>query len=154
MGLSMEFYAGDARKVGAAFSDPDGEDWGAGAAAYADFSLHLSPSDLDLFSEVASSHLEITPLRLWDCLGEEVGSIDGGETGAAHVVNPAWVALIARLSAGDSEFLATRWIERVAERLGESIQVTEAATAAVRSLIDVCQRARQDGLPVLFLWYL
>jgi hypothetical protein len=47
-GLSLEFYAGDAAVIGAAFSaiEFDGIRDGARARAYADFSLHLSPTDI------------------------------------------------------------------------------------------------------------
>lgn len=49
MGLSLEFYAGDAAMIGADFTaiEFDGLRDGTRARAYADFSLHLSPTDLD-----------------------------------------------------------------------------------------------------------
>ena len=52
MGLSLEFYAGNAKAIAKAFAGTDLKSLRDGSAAHshADFSLHLSPTDLDLLS--------------------------------------------------------------------------------------------------------
>jgi len=50
MGLSLEFYAGDAEKIGQAFSAGGLESLRNGTLAhsYEDLSLHIPPTDLDI----------------------------------------------------------------------------------------------------------
>jgi hypothetical protein len=43
---------------------------------------------------------------------------------------------------------------QVAVAYGEALEVTEAAVAAIRSLIRLCQRASAQGVAVVFVWYL
>src|SRR5438105_3874690 len=95
MGLSLEFYAGNAAVIGADFTafEFDGLRNGTRSRAYADFSLHLSPTDLDLLSEVVAERFGAAPLLLNDSLLRRVGGSEGG--GSAEVVNPAWVRIVA-----------------------------------------------------------
>lgn len=84
MGLSLEFYAGDAAEIGAAFTDV--AEWDAirdrtKAIAYADLSLHLSPDALDTLSDVFAMEAGAGRMELLSRLGEEVGVIDGGAGG-------------------------------------------------------------------------
>ncbi len=50
MGLLMAFHAGEAHEIGAAVHARDYEGLRSVGMAHADFSLHLSPIDLDLLS--------------------------------------------------------------------------------------------------------
>ncbi len=95
MGLSLEFYAGDADKIGQAFSDVEFEVIRDGTLAhsYADFSLHISPTDLDILSEQAAGMLERPPILLLDSLGRHVGGTP--DESSADVVSQAWVEFIA-----------------------------------------------------------
>src|SRR4051812_14074744 len=105
MGLSLEFYAGDSAAIGVAFSDFE-EDWHDGPVlAYADFSLHLSLDHLDLLSEAVAEPLALESLPLTGCLGAEVGALDAGETGAAHILDRAWVGRVAFLREADAPLL-------------------------------------------------
>jgi hypothetical protein len=115
MGLSLEFYAGNADAIGAAFAAVE---WdrirrGTDAIAYADLSLHVSPDDLDLLSEVIAEHAAQAPLLLLDCLTRTVGTID--DEGAAQLVDPNWVTMVARLSPGDASPIASEWVRRVGD---------------------------------------
>src|SRR3954451_1172792 len=99
MGLSLEFYAGDAAVIGADFTaiEFDGIRDGTRARAYADFSLHLSPTDLDLLSEVIAEQVAADPVLLNDSLTRTVGGT--GDESGAEVVSPAWVRLVASADA-------------------------------------------------------
>ena len=99
MGLSLDFYAGDAAAIGGhavTEVDFDGIRDGTEALAYVDFSLHLHATDLDALSEVVAERLGVGPLLLSECLISEVGSIDDGQTGEADVVDPDWVEMVPR----------------------------------------------------------
>jgi hypothetical protein len=156
MGLSLEFYAGNAEAIGTAVSEVefDGIRDGTGALAYADFSLHLAPGDLDVLSGVAAEQVGIEPLLLSRCLVGEVGTIDDGAGGGADVVDPAWVEMVAALDEADSGEVTARWIGALAEVYGEDLAVTEAAVRAVGSLIRLCKAARSGRAQVVHVWYL
>jgi hypothetical protein len=156
MGLSLEFYAGDAEAIGESVSkvELDGIRDGSQSLAYADLSLHLAAEDLDLLSEVIAARLGIKPLLLSDCLLGEVGSIDDGEGGGANVVDPAWVAMVASLHEQDPGEVTSRWIESLAEAHDEDLEVTEAAIQAVGSLIRLCKAAKAKRAEVVHVWYL
>jgi hypothetical protein len=131
MGLSLEFYAGDANIIGAAVAEIEFDRIRSGgdAIAYADLSLHLSPDDLDLLSEVIAERARQPPALLLDSLTRTVGTID--EEGAAYVVDPRWVAIVAALSVEDAPDVTAEWIQRVGVAHGETLAVTEDATQAV-----------------------
>jgi hypothetical protein len=66
MGLSQEFYAGDADAIGADFADYEFDNIRANANQYVDFSLHISPTDLDVLSEKVAERLQRSPVLLLD----------------------------------------------------------------------------------------
>src|SRR5262249_52907557 len=115
MGLSMEFYAGNADSIGRAFSDVEWDERRneAATAAYADLSLPLSPEDLDALPEVAAGLAGVAPSLLSECLIRQVGPLDDGQTGSADLVDPKWPGMIAALDEEDAEPLTARWFHRL-----------------------------------------
>ena len=89
MGMLFWFYVGDKKKIGGAFSAPSAVPlWKQSfVLAKADFSLHLSPIDLDLFSEEACRIAGMKPITLTDSLIENVGG-DGQSSSADLVSTP------------------------------------------------------------------
>ena len=154
MGLSLEFYAGEAIGIGADFTafEFDGLRDGTRARAYADFSLHLSPTDLDILSELIAEQIGTAPLLLNDSLIQTVGGIEN-ESGA-EVVDPAWVRIVAATDQAAAEELATAWIGRIGDEYGQQLDVTPEAVMAVRSLINLCQVAVRENFDVVHTWYL
>src|SRR5438067_924306 len=124
MGLSLEFYAGDADSIGADFTaiEFDGLRDGTRARAYADFSLHLSPIDLDILSEVIAERVGIAPLLLNDSLVRTIGGTTN-ESGA-EVVSPAWVQMVASADDAVAPALAGDWIERVGASCEQHLAVS------------------------------
>src|SRR5262245_19570618 len=98
MSLLMEFHAGDAEAIGAAFKTRGfaGPRNSGGARAYADFSIHLSPTDLDILSEVIAERVGAEPLLLNDSLVRTVGG--DPNSGTAEVVSPEWAKMVAATS--------------------------------------------------------
>jgi hypothetical protein len=154
MGLSLEFYAGDAATIGADFTaiEFDGLRDGSRARAYADFSLHLSPTHLDLLSEVIAEQVGAAPQLLNDSRTCTVGGFEG--EGSADVVNLLWVQMVAAADEADAPGLAAEWIERVAAECGRQLAVTPEAVRAVSNLIRLCQLAKREDLDVVHAWYL
>jgi hypothetical protein len=154
MGLSLEFYAGDADSIGVDFTAIEFECLrdGRRARAYADFSLHLSPTDLDIFSEVVAQRLGTKPLRLNEQLTRSVGGSEN-ESGA-DLVDPAWVQMVAGCDDSAASELTEEWINRVGANCGLELAVTLDAVRAVEDLIHLCQLAKRANLDVVHTWYL
>ena len=154
MGLSLEFYAGDAVAIGQEFTafKLQGLRDCTKARAYADFSLHLSPTDLDILSDVIAQRIGTEPLALNDCLIRNVGGTEG-ESGAEEV-DPAWVRMVAQTEEAWTPELASEWIKRVGVEYGQQLELTPEAVRAVQELIRLARLAIRQGVDVVHTWYL
>ena len=155
MSFLIEFYAGDANEIGRAFSEDDFEALRNGnlAHSYADFSLHISPTDLDILSEQAAGLLERPPVLLLDSLGRNVGGTP--EESSAEVVSPAWVEFIAALPAEAAAELSSVWLSAVMAECGEEIDTNSPdAARAVGDLLSLCSEALTRRSDVVFAWHL
>jgi hypothetical protein len=154
MGLSLEFYAGDAAAIGRDFTafEFGGLRDGTRAKAYADFSLHLSPTDLDILSQVITELVGGASLLLNDCLVRTVGGKP--DTSGADVVDPRWVKMAAMIDEGAAPDVAAEWIRRVGLEYGQQLAITADAVRAVQALIRLCRLAMQEELEVVHTWYL
>jgi len=155
MGLSLEFYAGDAEKIGAAFTeiDFDGLRDGTLAHSYADLSLHLALTDLDILCEQIGAKLGRAAVPLLDSLEWTVGGTP--DESEASVVSGAWVSTMAGVPLEQVPQITRAWLEAVAEESGDEV-VTDSpdAAAAVASLVTLCREAVSRGTRVVFAWYL
>ncbi|MBL8950289.1 MAG: hypothetical protein JNK82_05910 [Myxococcaceae bacterium] len=143
MGISIDFYAGDADDIGRAWANGKRPN----AKAHADFSLHLDPTSLDLLSDL----MKVPPLL--DVLGRRVGG-DGDER-EANVVDPKWVSAVGVLPPASANQLAEDWLKAVNEEEGEgSTDDAGHAPQAVRELIALCKKAGTEKLEVVLAWSL
>jgi hypothetical protein len=155
MGLSIEFYAGEADAIGAAFTDVrlEGLRDGSIAHSYADFSLHISVTDLDVLSEQAAGMLAREPVRLLESLGRHVGGT--ADESSADVVARTWVEFIAAVPKGSASELSAVWLSAVMMETGEEIDVhSPDAARAVEELIQLCCESLARRTDVVFAWYL
>ena len=155
MSLSLAFYAGDADKIGAAFTATDFERLrnGSLAHAHAELSLDLSPVELDVLSEQAAGMLKRTPIHLMESLTRQVGGLP--DESSADVVAPEWVGLMAEIPESSAEDLAMVWLAGVMAETGEEIDTNDPAAArSVAELLALCRAARARGTDVVFAWYL
>ena len=154
MGLSLEFYAGDAATIGEDFAaiEFDGLRDGTRANAYADFSLHLVATDLDILSALIAERVGSDSMSLSNSLAVTVGTFEG--EGGAALVNQAWVHMVSSVNAATAPELAAEWMKRVGMECGEHLEVTSDAVCAVRDLINLCQLATRGDLDVVHAWYL
>jgi hypothetical protein len=155
MGQLLEFYGGDPKVVGTAFSAFDFDTLAdrTKIPLYVDFSLHLSPMDFDFLTAEAVGSVGKGPSEFMDCLATNVGGSDGESS--ADVVSPEWVRLIAAVPDAEVEAVATRWAKALAEEYGDpQLKVTAEMLAALRSLVALCRESLRMGLPVIHAWSL
>lgn len=118
-----------------------------------DFSLHLSPIDLDLLTEEAQKIVGSGPTSLLDSLGRRVGR-DGGDS-AAEVVSPDWVEMMAAVPEASVESLISAWTRAVAEEHSEpGLTPTDDMRKALQDLLTLCREAHRQTLPVIHTWSL
>jgi hypothetical protein len=153
MGLSLEFYAGDAVAIGKEFTalKLKGLRDGTKALAYADFSLHLSPTDLDILSDVIAQRTGAHSMALNDSLIRNVGGMEGSS--GADVVDPAWVRMVAQTEEAWAPELAAEWVKQVSAEY-KPMELTPEAVQAVEELIRLSHLAIREGVDVVHTWYL
>jgi hypothetical protein len=120
MGFLMDLVAGDSREILLAISV---DDW-AGLDDTGRFDAHISlggamdPTWLDRFSEAVR---DVTgsdePVDFIDARRDLDGPGDLGDR-TVERIDPAWISGIARLSEGQVDAVAGRWIELVEEDIG------------------------------------
>jgi hypothetical protein len=155
VGMLMWFYVGDKTRIGEGFSASDAVPlWKQPfVAAMADFSLHLSPFDLDMLSEEACRIAGVQPVALTGSLTEHVGG--DGETSSADVASAQWVQTVASIPEHHVDDVARRWLVRVAEEyLAQPEEPNEDIRQAIRDLIHACRIATEKRLPVVYTWSL
>ena len=155
MGLSLEFYAGDPDEIGRAFTEIefDGLRDGTLAHNYADLSLHISPTDLDILSKVVADVTHNEPVLLLESLCRSVGGTAGESD--ASLVSDDWVAIIAAAPKELAAQITRLWLEAASKESGEPYVVDSPdAVIAVEGLITLCREAVARGTSVVFAWYL
>jgi len=155
VGLSIEFYAGDAEAIGKAFTEYEFEGLRDGSIAhsYVDFSLHISVADLDVLSEQIAGVLDGEPVRLLDSLERHVGGTP--DESSADLVARAWVEFVAGVPKESASQLSALWLSAVMAETGEEIDVDSPdARRAVEELLSLCQDALAKSTDVVFAWYL
>jgi hypothetical protein len=152
MGFLMDLVAGETREILLAISV---EDW----AALDDperFEAHLSlggatdPTWLDLFSEAVRN---VTggdePTDFIDARRELDDLGDVGER-TLERIDPAWVTAVARVADGDVDAIAGRWIDLLAEELGDMPREEKPWIRTLAGeLVAFCRRA--DLSPAVIL---
>ena len=117
--MLMWFYVGDKGRIGNGFSPTATVPlWQQPfVVAMVDFSLNLSPIDLDFLFQEACLIAAIPPVTLTDSLIENVGG--NGQTHSADVVSPQMVETIAYIPGDQVEELAKRWAAQIAIEYNE-----------------------------------
>jgi len=154
MGLTLEFLVGNKREIinGISTENFDVMDKIDEAGLVSDFSLHITPSDLDyLFGIIGEKYrAESTSLRenldTVDCF------CDFPDRGAFYV-HEKIKELIASIPLSDAAEIARNWyleLERVhpTEKMGESID----AKHAIEDLIKICKVASKENQDLVHWW--
>jgi hypothetical protein len=151
MSQLLGFYAGDADAIGAAYEEGSTTladvDF---VQASADFSLHITPIDIDFLVEAIAERTGATAPPLMESFTRLVGG--DPDASSAHLVAPAWVQIVASADEGQAENLAAEWMKRVSAEYRETIEVAPEAVQAVDELIRLCRLATKEKLDVVFTW--
>lgn len=154
MGLTMEFLLSnkDLEIVEAANDlDFDILDDDSCVLKRADFSLHLTPQDLDTLSLVASQYNQQDPMGIRPHLNLIVNEEDHG----LFKVNSAWLEYFSKVDPTLLVELAKGWFYQMQKQYSnEHLTVTDAGINAVTGLYELCKSALSQNKSVFHLWYL
>jgi len=153
MGLTLEFHAGDKSQIATAIEKIDLEslDNPDVSKFRVDVSLHITPRDLDLLSESIGEVASIQPKRLGPFL---TGLVDETDRGALSV-DRAWIGYVAATDMRLVKAIAERWAEKLKTTYpDENVQLSDAMTEAVQSLLEFCKRAMKENCDVVHVWFL
>jgi hypothetical protein len=149
----MEFRIGDAEALAAAFQSLEFEKLEALSRGAADFSLHLSPGDLDALAVELSRAAGHEILAFADVAGKALTG-DDAESGVFSI-STAFVSMVASIPEDSSSVIAERWMARVAEECGDpNIAATAHTVIAVSELIRICRKAHAEHLDLVYCWSL
>ena len=155
MGLTLEFYLGNSRKIINAMRNQNFallyEDSNV-VYRIADLSLHLSPKDLNLLSRQLGIHSQQAPIDLRPHLKVLIDEQDYG----LLLVDSKWVKYAAKVNCDNLETIVSGWFESLRQEYpNEEISLTEEAKEAVQNLLELCKEATQKRkAKVLHGWYL
>ena len=153
MGLLMEFRIGDAKALATAFQSLELEKLDALSQGAADFSLHLSPQDLDALVEELGRAAGHEMLAFTDVAGQPLAG-DRAESGV-FLISRAFVSMVASIPDDSASEIAERWMGRVAEECGDpDIVATADTVVAVSELIRICRKAGVEDLDLVYCWSL
>lgn len=154
MGALMDLIAGDSRQILLAIAV---DDW-AGLADASRFDAHLSlgggldPTWLDLFSEAARATTKRDgPTSFLDARRELEGPGDIGDR-TVERVDPEWVTAVARIADHEVDAVAGRWIDLIAEELGDLPREEKPWIRSLAGDIVAFARAADRSAAVLFAW--
>ncbi|MDQ2965483.1 MAG: hypothetical protein M3R57_06515 [Chloroflexota bacterium] len=154
MGALMDLVAGESREILLAIAV---DDW-AGLADPSRFDAHLSlgggldPTWLDLFSEAARSTTRRDgPTSFLDARRELEGPGDVGDR-TVERVDAEWVTAVARIADHEVDAVAGRWIDLIAEELGDLPREEKPWIRSLAADIVAFARAADRSPSVLFAW--
>jgi hypothetical protein len=154
VGALMDLIAGDSRQILLAIAV---DDW-AGLADPSRFDAHLSlgggldPTWLDLFSEAARTTTRRDgPTSFLDARRELEGPGDVGDR-TVERVDPEWVTAVARIADHEVDAVAGRWIDLIAEELGDLPREEKPWIRSLAGDIVAFARAADRSPSVLFAW--
>jgi predicted GTPase len=151
MGLTLEFLLGNDKKIikAAKKADYDLFDETGCILNRADFSLHITPKDLNTLSMVASKYNNLSPLGLREQLVLIINEVDHGLFG----INSKWIEYFSQVSKNDLEKLTQTWFDEMRKQYpNEEIEVTQEGVKAVIDLNELCKYAITNKKEVYHFW--
>jgi hypothetical protein len=149
----MEFRIGEATALATAFQALEFEKLEALTLGAADFSLHLSPQDLDALVVELSRAVGHEILAFVDVAGKTLTG-DDSESGVFSM-SSAFVSMVASIPDESASEIAERWMARVADECGDpNVAATADTVVAVSELIRICRKARLEHLDLVYCWSL
>ena len=155
MGIWLKFFAGNAGSLLEAVAEIDVDyfDGFEPGKTFADFSLHITPRDLDLLTAEACKILNSEDMSLRENLDFDGEYVDEEDRGAYIVARP-WIDLWARMEPQNLDAVVASWFTLMQREYEDpEITVTEEAIRAVSDLIGICRTAVCDGCDVVHVWF-
>ncbi|UQZ82186.1 hypothetical protein SK3146_01343 [Paenibacillus konkukensis] len=138
MGLTMEFLLGNEEKIVEAIKVFDLDNLDDNVMQRADFSLHLTPDDLNTLSLSASKFNSQAPISLRNFLEVVIDNEDYG----LFKINKEWVRYFAKLDRSALKELSKEWfIEMQKQYPNEELMLTKDSINAVIDLWTLCNTA-------------
>jgi|SRR5215831_16624104 len=155
MGNTMEFFAGDADRIGKAIGEDeydtlDDAPWVSG---YVDFSMHLLLEHLDALTTTAAHLVSASPFKfsteVQRCVaGDQSQSWAWRET-SADTLSSRWRDLIASVPESRADEFARAWFLAIKVEQEPEPPVVQ----AIQSLIRLCAVAKEKDVPMVFYFY-
>ena len=157
MGLTLEFYVGNAEEIATVILDLGYEESDednllvrlSQAERSADFSLHLKISDLEFLSEQAGLVRNKPAIYLRDSFEKIL--VEEPAHGAVQIAR-AWISQFANLPTWSSRELTVHWFDAMSKHHGDSFLANAAAQKAVESLIRICKLAETSSEEIILFW--
>ena len=165
MAARMELVAGDRAAIVTALAagDPDTLDDRRRFPAHLSLGGGLDPTWLDLFSEACRSvggssepddfldaRRELDP----SIAPKEATAPEGGDGPTVELVDPAWVAAVARVPRTDVDRVAGRWIDLLDEEIGPIGREDKPWIRGLAADLVAFARAAEPAPDVVFAWSL
>ena len=151
MGLTLSFVTGSSTIILDALKSDDYDLFYDNIIKEADFSLHLSPRDLQILSLCAAEFNAKSPLNLREQMAPLIDQNDKG----LFSIEEKWVYYMSAVPLEQSKVLCNRWFEEMNEKYPkEKIVLTEEANKAVEDLISICQFCIDNKKELLHYWTL
>lgn len=155
MGLSLKFFAGNKNEIVDAIAKEnfefleDLED----KMLFADFSLHITPNDLNHLVEIVSSTSGRVPLGLREQLDTEEFYFDEADRGA-FFVQDVIKTVFAQCDLTLAGQLAHEWYERLKlEYPDEALASNKEAVTAIEDMIRISKKAIENDLDIVHVWF-
>lgn len=152
MGNMMEFFAGDADRIGKAIDDDeydtlDSAPWVSGRA---DFSMHLLLEHLDALTTTAADLVSAPPLKLSTeiqrCVAGDRSKAWDWRESSADTLSTRWRDLIASVPERRADECARTWFRAI--NIEDEPEL--AVVTAITDLIRLCSAAKKKDHTVVF----
>jgi hypothetical protein len=147
MGLTLEFYLGDAERIALAIQEVDLETLYDPQVVQqkADFSLHILPKDLNLLSRAIGAAAGISPIELRDHLTVLIDEVDRGML----EVDRVWIDYAASASQDDVPRISKAWVDAMNHQYAGDAVLSDDLVQAVHDLLAICKSAQASDRQVL-----
>ena len=153
MGLALQFLLGNVDVIENAIRSIDFEHLDDPGIVHqrADFSLHITPKDLDLLSRELGVISDQSPIDLRPSLNVIIDEQDRG----LLAVDQSWIQYVALLATETVLDVTKNWALAMQREYSDpNIRVTSEMQKSVLDLINLCKAASMSDMQVLHAWFL
>ncbi len=155
MGLTLQFAIGERQTLIDAVKRFDLEflDDIVSANQLADFSLHITPNDLNFLIYSVTELKQKAQFGLRENLDTTLFYFDSEEAGA-YLVDAKIKNLFSELDKNDASAIANKWFNKMSIEYKEEMSCTDETVTSIEQLITICKTANELNLDLVHIWYL